>query len=589
MANRFWVGAGNWDASNTANWSASSGGTTGASVPTSSDDVFFDANSGNCNTLNGVTVSAKNIDMTGYTATFTGFNSLTSAIQIFGKLILSASATYNTNISTWQFAATDDNSGMGYDIVTHNKILGTIRFQGVGGKWNILGSLTARGTYTHTNGEVTNVGEHKISATTFSWSGNQARTYNPGQTVHGSNGTGGLTHYNISDATNLIGDFSNTTFQIDTPSASTKTINTGTVKIGRIDYLADAATNGVMNINSGAVIGTIAATTDNGRQKDIAFTAMTVDNLEINTSGTGKIVIRSGAAGTARLLTIGKPGVLIANNNVEFKDVTCVHPYRLFAPNGSDAGNNLNVNFTAPPDAPLIRQENASFISGVNVNPVSFLHTPQAGNTLLAIIDVAANPGSAITLQESGWAQIATSFQGVSANLYVFSKIATGSETTVTAQWTTSRASQITIYEIENVQGTLTLENSQQNSGTSIGSGTPFSTGAGITPSIVPGIAIAALGSSGGLGSSAAGYANNNFQESRSTIYAGSSTVQKIAAKPFVSAASETTEFAWATARNIATLMLIFIDVESGRKIKYKSAGVFVEYDHKVKVGGSFS
>jgi hypothetical protein len=45
MATRYWVGgAGNW--SSTTKWSASSGGASGASVPTSADDAIFDANSG---------------------------------------------------------------------------------------------------------------------------------------------------------------------------------------------------------------------------------------------------------------------------------------------------------------------------------------------------------------------------------------------------------------------------------------------------------------------------------------------------------------------------------------------------------------
>ena len=47
MAARFWVGGtGTWDASNTANWSATTGGAGGASVPTSADAVTIDAASG---------------------------------------------------------------------------------------------------------------------------------------------------------------------------------------------------------------------------------------------------------------------------------------------------------------------------------------------------------------------------------------------------------------------------------------------------------------------------------------------------------------------------------------------------------------
>lgn len=46
MANRYWVGgSGNWK--DTPHWSATSGGAGGASVPSFSDDVFFDANSAN--------------------------------------------------------------------------------------------------------------------------------------------------------------------------------------------------------------------------------------------------------------------------------------------------------------------------------------------------------------------------------------------------------------------------------------------------------------------------------------------------------------------------------------------------------------
>jgi len=47
MAARFWVGgSGTWNASNTANWAATSGGAGGQSVPTSADTVTIDANSG---------------------------------------------------------------------------------------------------------------------------------------------------------------------------------------------------------------------------------------------------------------------------------------------------------------------------------------------------------------------------------------------------------------------------------------------------------------------------------------------------------------------------------------------------------------
>lgn len=46
MADRYWVGgSGTWDSVSTTNWSATSGGAGGASVPTNADDVYFDSSS----------------------------------------------------------------------------------------------------------------------------------------------------------------------------------------------------------------------------------------------------------------------------------------------------------------------------------------------------------------------------------------------------------------------------------------------------------------------------------------------------------------------------------------------------------------
>jgi hypothetical protein len=43
MADRYWRGGtGTWNTSSTTNWSATSGGSGGASVPTASDNVIFD-------------------------------------------------------------------------------------------------------------------------------------------------------------------------------------------------------------------------------------------------------------------------------------------------------------------------------------------------------------------------------------------------------------------------------------------------------------------------------------------------------------------------------------------------------------------
>lgn len=81
MADRYWVGGtATWDSTTTANWSATSGGAGGASVPTSADNVFFDANSGTVTVtvpqlsgsggvlITGAPICA-NLNFTGFTGT----------------------------------------------------------------------------------------------------------------------------------------------------------------------------------------------------------------------------------------------------------------------------------------------------------------------------------------------------------------------------------------------------------------------------------------------------------------------------------------------------------------------------------------
>ncbi len=82
-AQRFWVGgSGNW--SDTTRWATSSGGAGGASVPTESDNVFFDANSNGVGTAAFTVtldvpsvVNQLNFTGTDGIATFAGVNSLT--------------------------------------------------------------------------------------------------------------------------------------------------------------------------------------------------------------------------------------------------------------------------------------------------------------------------------------------------------------------------------------------------------------------------------------------------------------------------------------------------------------------------------
>lgn len=100
-AARYWVlGTGTWDASNTANWSATDGGSGGASVPSSTDDVFFTANSGGGTVTLTISSNILSLNTIGFTGTITVNSSTNRLITIGGTNGLTLSAgvitVYNT-------------------------------------------------------------------------------------------------------------------------------------------------------------------------------------------------------------------------------------------------------------------------------------------------------------------------------------------------------------------------------------------------------------------------------------------------------------------------------------------------------------
>ena len=99
MASRYWVGGtAAWDATAGTKWALTSGGAGGQPAPTSTDDVFFDANSG-ANTVSiPSSVNCQNLNCTGFTGTL-AWTTASSTINTYG------SVTFSTGMSTTVAAA----------------------------------------------------------------------------------------------------------------------------------------------------------------------------------------------------------------------------------------------------------------------------------------------------------------------------------------------------------------------------------------------------------------------------------------------------------------------------------------------------
>ena len=147
MALRYWVGGTNtWNATAGTKWSATSGGAGGASVPTTADDVFFDANSGNAATVVtlGINTSVLSINFTGYVGTFTFGGSIT----VSGTVTLGTGTTYTTSgaVTTYSLNA----SATGMTLVSNGKIL-PVNFSTNGGTTTINGNADFQGNFTSTS------------------------------------------------------------------------------------------------------------------------------------------------------------------------------------------------------------------------------------------------------------------------------------------------------------------------------------------------------------------------------------------------------------------------------------------------------
>ncbi len=134
MAARYWVGGtANWDATAGTKWALTSGGAGGQAVPTSSDDVFFDATSGANTVTISATANAKSVTCTGFTGTFAG----SSNLAVAGNVTLVAGMTQNwTGTLSITTTATLTSGGKS---VTNLTLQGNVTFT-LADDWNVLGT-----------------------------------------------------------------------------------------------------------------------------------------------------------------------------------------------------------------------------------------------------------------------------------------------------------------------------------------------------------------------------------------------------------------------------------------------------------------
>jgi hypothetical protein len=337
MADRYWVGGtGTWSSTNTANWSASSGGASGASVPTATDNVFFDANSNTGTGAFTVTMATtprvcNDITISGLDGAMT-LAGASIGLTVSGSLSFPATNFTRTYTGTTTFNATTT----GKTITTNGVAFGAaVTFNGVGGGWQLQDALTTASTaaVTLTAGSLDLNGK-TLTGGTFVGDGSSTRSIAFGSTgsIVLTTTSGGSTVLDIKTATNFT--FTGTS-NISAAMSVTRTFNFGGT--------AGATTSNRLNINltSGASVPTFT-----GSFRQINFTGSTCNPGLVTISCHGFTLASGGTYTSTDFTTVGDGTITFVGKTIRNLTINGSGITTTLGDNGSVSGT-TDVTLTA--------------------------------------------------------------------------------------------------------------------------------------------------------------------------------------------------------------------------------------------------
>ena len=331
MADRYWVGGTNtWNTTAATKWATTSGGAGGASVPTTADNVFFDAASGAVTVTVATTNGAGSINCTGFTGTL-AFTAIFSSLN--GSLTLSSGMTITDASFTFQATGT---------LTTAGKTLTNITINATGGTVTLGSALTLSGTLTVSVGTfTTSASNYAITASSLTASGSGTKTISLNASTVSLSSASSITR-----AFNYTG--SNLTF-----NAGTSTINI-TSSSGNLNGNAGLTFNNVSftstSVSSADILGantfsnlTLTAPASN----DVSLYTFAANQTITTFVAAGASVVRrvfllSETSGTRRTLTVTTWSTI---SDVDFRDIG-MNSSRSGTRLG-DCGNNSNITFAA--------------------------------------------------------------------------------------------------------------------------------------------------------------------------------------------------------------------------------------------------
>jgi hypothetical protein len=306
MANRFWVGGNStWSATAASKWATTSGGAGGASVPTSADDVFFDAASTGPCTVALATASCKSLTFTGFSGTFTG----SSPILIYGGLTVASGMAW-THTGALTFLATSTAATI---TLNGNSIANNVTINGAGNTFSLADAFVTSGTITLEAGTL-NTNNYNVTTAGISSNFTNTRTINLGSSVVTLSGS---SPWNIASTGMTL-------------NAGTSSINlTGTT----LSFAGAGLAYNNLSVTSSTLAGatfssggtfnnfSVAGRTAYGLSSIILSADLTINGIFSINAGTDaarRVFVRSNTLGTTRTLTCAAVAAL---TDVDFRDI----------------------------------------------------------------------------------------------------------------------------------------------------------------------------------------------------------------------------------------------------------------------------
>jgi len=315
---RYWRGGtGTWDATTTTNWSTSSGGLGGASVPTSADAVVFDTMSNA--TAYTVTCTATQLRCAALTFAGPATGNVTWAgsapIAIHGNVSLAATGI--TRTYTGQITLTGSTTGK---ILTTNGLAlnSTVEINGVNSEWIFGSALTTAASLFVTNGSIS-FSTYSLSAQSIDSTASNSRTINFGTGTSTLTNANSITFGTTESARAALTVVASTS-QINC-TASDPTFNGNNQTFNNVAFTL--VVSGTITINGANTFNNLSVTgITSAGLKIVSLAANQTINgtltLSAGTNATMRTFVRSSTIGTTRTLTCAA----FSGTDADFRDIT---------------------------------------------------------------------------------------------------------------------------------------------------------------------------------------------------------------------------------------------------------------------------